>query len=303
MLLTQVNLSANRIAATTLAIALSLTPIAAEAVAQDQPDAPLPFAFSDAALEARFLAGARLEQAGEHLEAARTWEALASELPEEAHLRWRIARAYYQHARSLPLEDKDERLAYFTDTLEWAKKGATLDASCAECFLYEFVGMSRVATTRGIFSSARHAKEMAGLLDRALELGPTHTDADWNSELANLYYAAGVFYRSLPTSSIVSWGIGVKGDRKRSIEYLRKANAITARRIDYRIELGASLLCAGTEASDDELIAEGRRVLEEIDSMALIQPSDALDQQAAPLLAADPDQACDYSRESILASE
>ena len=286
-----------------VAIALALGLAGAGASAAVEPQPPLPFSISDPELEARFWTGHRLEKGADYLGAARSYEALASLLPGESHLCWRIGRAYYQHARSLPLEEKAKRLEYFTLTGEWAKKGSRIDPKCAECFLYEFVGMSRVATTQGIFSSARHAKEMAGLLDQAMELGPTHTDEDWNSELANLYYAAGVFYRSLPTSAIVSWTIGVKGDRKRSIEYLRKANQITDTRIDYRIELGASLLCAGVEASDDALLAEGRQVLAQIESLPDVQPTDALDRMAAPFLSAHDDQACDYSREAMLGIE
>jgi tetratricopeptide (TPR) repeat protein len=258
-----------------------------------------PFAIGDPAVAALWQEGARQEREGRYLESAKLYEQVARELPGESHVLWRIARDYYMQAKSLPISESEHRKEYFELTQQWAAKGIDADDGCAECYLYKFVGMSRVATTNGILSSASNAKPMAALLERAEQLQPTHVDGPLNSELANLYYAAGVFYRSVPESSLISWAIGVKGDRERAIRYLRRANEISAKRVDYHIELGTALLCAGTDDEDPKRVAEGVVVLEKIPSLPDFQPSDEIDRRAAPVLIAHPERACEFSREEF----
>lgn len=263
-----------------------------------------PFASNDPALTGLWREGHAHELAGRYVESARVYEEIAGRLPApSARLAWRIARNHYLAAKGLPLSDRKGRMARFELTEDWAARGIEADPSCAECNLYKFIGMSRRATTQGIMSSARNAKEMAALLDRAFELSPSHVDNEWNSELANLYYAAGVFYRSVPESSVMRWTIGVKGDLGRSIELLRKANEITGVRIDYHIELGAALQCAGSRRGKSAMTAEGRKLLEAIPGLPDVQPSDSIDREHAVLLIQGPDQSCDYSREAWIEKE
>jgi tetratricopeptide (TPR) repeat protein len=246
--------------------------------------------------------GDRLEREGRYLASAQKYEEVSKLRPGEAHVLWRIARNHYMHAKSLSFDDPEGRKQHFELTQQWAARGVEADPACAECYLYEFVGLSRIATTNGILSSASNAKEMAALLDRAEELGPKHVDNALNSELANLYYAAGVFYRSVPESSMISWAIGVKGDRARAIAYLRKATEISGQRVDYHIELGTALMCAGTEDSNPSLVEEGAAVLSKIPSLPSFQPSDEIDRRAAPILIQHPDRACEFSREDFATS-
>ena len=258
----------------------------------------LPFDTSDAAIAKLWRKGHALEFEGRYLESARVYEELAGRLPGVSHIAWRIARNRYLVAKGLPLSDRAGRLEQFQLTEDWAGRGIEADSACAECYLYKFIGMSRRATTQGLLSSAKNAKTMARLLDRAFELLPSHVDNEWNSELGNLYYAAGVFYRSVPEGSLLSWTIGVKGDLDRSIELLRKANEITDSRIDYHIELGATLQCAGSRRGRDALTAEGRKLLQAIPALPTRQPSDAVDREHAVILIERPDESCDYSREA-----
>jgi len=266
--------------------------------AQPGPAQAVPFATSDPEVAERWREGHAHELAGRYLESALVYEELAGRLPEVAHIMWRIARNHYLAAKALPLSDRSGRLERFQLTEGWAGRGIEADPRCAECYLYKFIGMSRRATTQGIFSSARNARQMKGLLDRAFELSPGHVDNEWNSELGNLYYAAGVFYRSVPESRVSSWTIGVKGDLDHSIELLRHANEISDNRIDYHIELGAALQCAGMRRDQDALTTEGRQVLERIPPLVDFQPSDPVDRVHARVLIERPEESCEYSREA-----
>ncbi len=257
----------------------------------------IPFATDSEEIRKLWLEGHRFELAGEFMKSSRLYEQIVERLPGESHPYWRLARNFYRFAKGLPMDDKRGRKHHFELTKRWASRGIDADPECAECFLYKFVGLSRLATTAGLFSSARHASEMAKLLDRAIELQPTFVDNDWNAELGNLYYAAGVFYRSVPNSAVLRWTIGVRGDLERSIDYLRKANEVTDLRIDYHVELGASLLCAATQMDDRERLAEGVEVLKRIPSLATLQTTDAIDREHAKIMIDAPKKACKYSRE------
>ena len=277
-----------RAALALLAVAVAAGPMAAE----------VPFESTDAEVERRWAEGHELELAGEFAASSDVYESLVEKLPDEPHLYWRIARNHYRMAKQLALDAREERKREFTMTRDWAVRGIGADSECAECYLYKFIGSSRLATNEGLLASARGVKEMAATLDRAFKLGPTHVDNAWNSELANLYYAAGVFYRSVPDSRVMAWTLGVRGDRKRAIAYLRRANELVGLRIDYHIELGAALLCQAHEDDLPESRREGIAVLERIPQLADFQVTDAIDRRHARLLIQRPAEACSYTRES-----
>ena len=258
-----------------------------------------PFAPKDAEVGRLWAEGLELERADRYLESALKWEKVVELQPDAAHVYWRIARHYVRVGGEIPIEAEQRRLDTFALGESWGKRGAEIDPGCAECVIYQFVGLTRVATTRGILESAGRASEMAGLLERAFELGPTYKD-DRNDELANLYYAAGIFYRSVP-EGVIGWAIGVQGDRRRAIDYVKKAVEVSPNRIDYRVELGVQLLCLGSKESDDALIAEGKAALASVRDLPTLRKTDPIDREHARLLAADTDEACGYGREEWLA--
>ena len=138
---------------------------------------------------------------------------------------------------------------------------------------------------------------MAALIDRGIALNPTHSDGPSNSSLGNLYYAGAVFYRIVPDWFWIEWVIGVRGDKERSVDMSRKAVAISESRIDYRVELGAGLICLGTNEDDPRQIEEGRRVLHEATSLVQGMETDRIDLVHARMMVDDPDLACGYSRD------
>lgn len=240
--------------------------------------------------------GIRAEGRGNFLSAALVYERVARRLPEDSHAYWRAGRAYWQVGEYLPQDDRAGRVRYFTLTKKWATDGLAVNPKCGECCLYRFAGISRLATTRGLFTAIRHAKEMAELLERGIAIHPTHSDNEWNTELGNLYYAASHLYRLMPDWLWLRWILGVRGDRERALDYARKAHEITPIRIDYSVALGAALLCVGTEEGDQESITEGIAVLREAARLPRLRyRDDSLFLEHAQKLIADPDEACTYS--------
>lgn len=262
--------------------------------------AALPGRLSDPAFRRLWREGMGFELRERLLESARRYEVIAEQVPEESYTYWRISRNYWRHGELLPMEAKQERVHYFELAEEWAGRGIALDPDCAPCMLWKFVSMGRQATTKGLLTAVADAREMGHLLTRGIELRPLHSDGVGNTTLGNLYYAGAVFYRVIPDWFWLRWFIGVQGDRVRSLDYARRAVEIAEVRVDYRVELGAALLCLGTTDGRPAAIVEGSRVLEEAQGLVDYLGTDHLDKAHARILIDSPEKACSYSRDGFI---
>ena len=260
----------------------------------------LPGADDDPALRSLWVEGMLLERDEKLLESARLYEVIVGKRPGAAHTYWRVARNYWRYGESLPFEDKRQRVRFFSMAKEWAQRGIDVDSECAECMLWKFVAMGRLATTRGLITAARTVDEMASLLDRGIELAPNWVDTSYNSTLGNLYYSGAVFFRVLPDWFWMTWFVGVRGDLGKSLRYIRRAVEISPVRVDYRVELGAVLLCLGKEKRKPRRTSEGIAVLRQARNMSPQLSTDHVDIAYAGLLIENPHKACGFSRDGFI---
>jgi len=260
----------------------------------------LPGRLSETAVAAFWEKGIALEREEYFLGSAQQYEQIVSVVPEEEYTYWRIARNYWRHAEALPTDAPDARLAYFEMATEWADRGLAVNPDCGACMLWKFVSLGRQATTRGLLSAVSDAREMNRLLSRGIELQPAHRDNAGNSTLGNLYYAASVFYRIVPDWWWLRVFVGVQGDKARSVRYARRAVESSPVRVDYRIELGASLLCLGTVERQSEQLMEGKKVLRIAMGLPDYLRTDAVDREHAQVLLGAPEKACGYSRDGFI---
>jgi hypothetical protein len=260
----------------------------------------LPGRLSESDVRAFWEKGIALERAERFLASAQQYEQIVSVVPEEEYTYWRIARNYWRHAEALRTDTPDTRLVYFEMATEWADRGLSVNPDCGACMLWKFVSLGRQATTRGLLSAVSDAREMNRLLSRGIELQPAHRDNAGNSTLGNLYYAASVFYRIVPDWWWLRVFVGVQGDKARSVRYARRAVETSPVRVDYRIELGASLLCLGTVERQSEPLAEGATVLRVAMGLPDYLRTDAVDRAHAQVLLGAPEKACGYSRDGFI---
>jgi len=238
------------------------------------------------------------ERRYDYLAAAKIFEQLITQAPEEPHTYWRLARAYAWLAELSPPSDVETRARYGTLAMAWADRGLKIQPGCGECCLYKYAGMGRVAMARGILASMRWLKQISQTLDRCMQNPPVFVHEPWNPELGNLYYAAAAFYRMLPDSRMLELSVGARGNPHRSLELSRRAIALADQRIDYNVGLGASLLCVGHTDEREELVTEGRLVLQRVPEFRDLMPTDPIDRRAARRLLEQPEQACGYSRDA-----
>ena len=203
------------------------------------------------------------------LEAAATYEVLALAPPGRADACWRSSRMFWLAGETLPPERKVDKIAYFTRSEAMAARGLELDPECAECMLWKFTAMGRLATTRGIWTAMRQVPEMAKLLDRAIELEPS-----------------------------LKILLGVRGDKERALEHSRQALALHPSRLDYQIEVGTQLMCLGSSRRDDVLLAQGDAALERAIRRGAHTQDDEREILAAHIMKEEPGKACGYAGDS-----
>jgi tetratricopeptide (TPR) repeat protein len=249
---------------------------------------------------AEFSRSIEFDRADNYAESIKILEKLSPQFPESPYIMWRLSRAYWVYAENLDIDDKETRLKNFETGLEWADKGLALNKDCAECYLFRFGNMGRISTTKGLMNSISSAKELSQTIAKSIALEPKHQDTYYNASLANAYYASGVFYRIIPDWFIIKWIAGVRGDKMKSLEHIKKAAELTPARIDYQVELGAIYLCLAEDKGMEEMREPGNAALRHAITMEQVMPTDPLDKEYAEGFLKDPSGACGFSRDGIV---
>ena len=240
------------------------------------------------------------EAAGEFEAAASSFEALASQFVAAPYPAWRAARAWWRASDLLPSDDVDGRVACLDKAEAWAQAGMERDPTCAECMLWRYAALGRLATVNGLMSAARNARTMKELLNTGIDLKPTRTDGPHSSTLGDLYYASAIFNRMVPDSLWLRLLVGVRGDKERALADIRQAVSMHPGRVDYRVEMGAVLLCLGTKKDKPEAISEGKLVLANAEGLERLLPTDDLDLEFARIMAQRPELSCSFSRDGFV---
>ena len=180
---------------------------------------------------------------GPHREAPpqRRDPALAGDPPSRAL--WQQARELVQRGEALPTSEKARRRRSFEAAAALARRGSRLDPTCAECCLYEFAATAELVTLAPASRSLPTIRRAGALVERCLAKPPSWRRPGATREAADLYYGASAFFRRLPDSLWMRWSAGTRGDPERAVALARRATVLAPERVEYRVELGAALLC------------------------------------------------------------
>jgi len=217
---------------------------------------------------------------------------------QRAEIYWRQARNLYDIAEAMPREAEAERMKNYVKMQELSRKCADLAPGMAECYLFLATGKGRESTQKGILNTLGQMEEIENLYKKVVELNPGYRTPNGESNtLGDAYYALGIFYRLAPESILLKLFYGTRGDKKKSIDMLRKAVGLEPKRIEYAKELGISLVCYGMTNDNQEALDEGIMWLKKIQDMTEYKPTDSIDRKHARMILADLDMACGYSRD------
>lgn len=219
--------------------------------------------------------------------------------PEKAEIYWRMARNLYDLAEEMPREAKAERLKNYLKIQELAKKCMEANPNLGECYLWLGTGIGREGTQKGVLNMLGKIAQVEGLWLKCIELKPTYRAVDGTANtLGDAYYALGVFYRLVPDWNAVKVLYKTKGDKKKSVEMLRKAVELEPKRVEYAKELGISLICLGQSTKNPQTVEEGMKWLRKVLQMPSQKPTDDIDKQHAKMILDNPSLACGYSRDA-----
>lgn len=213
---------------------------------------------------------------------------------------WRKARNLYDIGEELPDDDKEGRMKVYEEMIALTQDCMNRDEKAAACVFFYGVGHGRASTTRGLAASLFAADEVEESWLKALEMPSAYTNRRGDSVKIWSLLGLGIFYRMVPDWWIVKLVVGTRGDKEKSIEYLRRGVAEIPNRIDMRKELGVSLICYGAEEDDEDAIKEGREILEKVAAGTWrdyrnVDPIDM--RHAKEILQREPDEVCGYSRD------
>jgi len=240
------------------------------------------------------------EQAADYLGSNQLLRLIDPLLENAADPRWREARNYYQHSKTLPSEDKAGQLRFLELAIEAAERGLALEPDCTQCMLWKYAALGRTPTLRGQLSGRRDVKTLASLLERGIEISRRDSAPRSRATLAQFYYASASFYRMVPDWFWLPWVVGVRGDKPRALGDARRAVALDPSRTEYQIELAASLLCLGETKDRAFDTREGLEILKAIEKLPPPLSSQANDAQLAGLLLRAPKDACSFSRDGFI---
>ncbi len=236
---------------------------------------------------------------GDPLGSVATLEAYVSTHPDDPEALWRLARALYEKGELLAGKVPDaERLPIYERVQALSRRVQTLDPNNGQGWLWDGVGMGRVATAKGVLSQLFTADDIERLWMRALQTSTRYASASGNSTFpGDVYNGLGQFYRLCPDWAAMKWISGTRGDIDKSVAYNRKLVEAEPRRIEAVKELGVSLLCKAEKQGDAAAAAEGRMWLEKALAIPGTFPTEKIDHQQIPVILARASEACGYSRD------
>lgn len=236
---------------------------------------------------------------GDPLGSVQVLEAYVATHPDDVEALWRLARALYEKGELQAGKVPDaERLPIYLRVQELSRRAQQLAPDNGQGYLWDGVGMGRVATAKGILSQLFTADDIEKLWLRALQTPTRYASASGNSTFpGDVYNALGQFYRLCPDWAAMKWIAGTRGDIDKSVDYNRRLVAAEPDRIEALKELGVSLLCKGEKQDDEAAKAEGREWLRKALTIPARFPVERIDHQQIPVILQREADACGYSRD------
>lgn len=236
---------------------------------------------------------------GDPLGSVATLEAYVATHPDDPEALWRLARALYEKGELLAGKVPDgQRLPIYERVQELSRHAQQVAPDDGQGYLWDGVGMGRVATAKGILSQLFTADDIEKLWLRALQTPTRYASSSGNSTFpGDVYNALGQFYRLCPDWAAMKWISGTRGDIDKSVEYNRKLVAQEPQRIEALKELGVSLLCKAEKQDDEAARAEGRGWLNKALALPARFPTEKIDHQQIPVILSREADACGYSRD------
>lgn len=153
---------------------------------------------------------------------------ILAEDPGNVAAMWKTTRAY--HWLGTKIKEKNQQVPTLEQGIGYAEKAVGLSPDCAPCHYWLGVIYGEYGRTRGILKSLKLMGPIKEQMNQVIRLDPAYSDA-------GAYYVLGELYRVVP-------GIA-GGDKKKSLEYLKKSIEIAPEHAANRLSLAKTYLALG----------------------------------------------------------
>lgn len=220
--------------------------------------------------------------------------------PDDVDLYWHALRFMYEIGEAIPRDNATiDKEAHYKTMAEYAEKGLELDPDNPHLLFGKGVALGRLGTTRGVLASLFMAKDVEGSWKAALDTGFSYAaigDAEYIP--CDVHQALAIYYRLVPDWWIVQVIAGTRGSIEKSVDHARKATACApAPLIRSTKEQGVSEICFGQRNKDPVMVETGLATLKSARALPPRGSTDTIDLAHIEMLIADPDLACEYSRD------
>lgn len=222
-----------------------------------------------------------------------------AQTPDDAELYWHLVRFMFENAEGIQRTDTSvDKEAIYEEMIDWADKGLALDPGHPHILFARGIARGRLGTTRGVLSSLFMAKDIEEDWTATLNSGYRYEALNGSEVLpCDAHNTLGIFYRLVPEWWIVQVIGGTRGDLDKSVAHLKSADKCSPNRIGIIKELGVAQICRGQKRKQAEDVAAGFGDLKRALALSPKTPTDTIDQDHIRKVLADPDMACEYSRD------
>lgn len=219
--------------------------------------------------------------------------------PNDVDLYRHVARFMFEIGEHIDRTDTSvDKIAHYQEMYDISNKALELDPGNAHLLFHRGIALGRLSTTRGVLSSMFNIKAVE--TDWLAAAGaPYRYSALNDGEIlpCDAYLTLGIFYRIVPESWVVGLLAGTRGDLDKSLANLERANSCQPGQAGTVKELGVTQMCMGTRRGEDAMIEKGKATLRKVLALNDGGNNTAIDKKHAKMLIADPDLACEYSRD------
>jgi len=219
--------------------------------------------------------------------------------PSDPEIYRHVVRFLFEKGELVERTDKSvDKVALYEEMYDLCNKALELDPGNAHLLFNRGIAMGRLSTTKGVLSSLFNIKSVEQDWLAAANAPYRYTSLAQAEDLpCDTYLTLGIFYRIVPDWWIVGALAGTRGDLDQSLAWLEKADACAPNRIRTLKELGVTQLCIGTKREQPQMISRGQATLSRVLALPDQHTHSHIDKDHSKKLIADPELACEYSRD------
>ena len=207
----------------------------------------------------------------EHYERIKILDQVISKKPAWLDGYWLLASESFIIASTLPNPAKNPEVLEVLQTgMSKLEVCLAKDGDHPLCNFFKASLAAKLASIKGVFASLKAGKQIRDTWLKTLDENIQFSFRPNVSLIGSAYYGLGLFYRLVPDSVLIDWLWDIRGNKKQSVTYHRKAVEIDTANPCSLLMLAVAILCAEGDDKGSKSLAEAQEIFSRIDKIAAI---------------------------------